>query len=248
MSSTSQAIVALDTATDDVVVAATREGEVLFESASAPHSAGRPRHGETALRAVVDAVEAAGGWEHVGFLGIGIGPGSFTGLRIGIVTGRALAQATRVAAVPVSTLGALALGIADSSASGKQRPLLPALDARRGELFVQLHDARGQALGAPAAIEPGAIGSWLEEHESGITSGDGGPLAAGAGALRFARELEAAGVEVLRDEDPAHRLAGRWLCSLAAAGEPTSPEGIRPNYLREPDAKRWLERDRPDRG
>ena len=69
------------------------------------------------------------------------------------------------------------------------------------------------------------------------------PLAAGSGALRFRGELEAAGAEVLPDDEPAHRVSARHVCVLAEAGRPARPESIEPIYLRPPDAELWLERD-----
>jgi tRNA threonylcarbamoyladenosine biosynthesis protein TsaB len=176
-------------------------------------------------------------------IGIGVGPGSFTGLRIAIATGRALAQARRLPASAVGTLDALAAGIAARRRDG--RAALAVLDARRGEVFAELHDGAGGAPSGPVVLPPARIGEWLSEAVGkGVANGSRPPLAAGSGALRFVGELEVAGVEVLPADDPAHRLSARHLCALAAAGERSGPEAIRPIYLREPDARRWLDRDR----
>jgi tRNA threonylcarbamoyladenosine biosynthesis protein TsaB len=243
MNETPLAVIALDGATDDVVVGAARGAELIHESAIDRGEERFPRHATMLLGEVERAVEAAGGWERVGTIGIGVGPGSFTGLRIAIATGRALAQARGLEAAPVGTLEALAMGIAERAM--ERRPILAILDARRGEVFAQLHDEAGETISGPVVLNPQMIGEWLAQA-AGDRRARGAflPLAAGPGSLRFVRELEVADVEVLPGGDPAHRLSARHLCTLAAAGEPTVPEEIRPIYLREPDARRWLDRDR----
>ena len=72
-------------------------------------------------------------------IAVGVGPGTFTGLRVGIATARALASASGLPLRPVSSLAALAAGI--------DAPMrLPLIDARRGELFAALHDPDGPVL------------------------------------------------------------------------------------------------------
>jgi tRNA threonylcarbamoyladenosine biosynthesis protein TsaB len=243
MGETPNVLIALDGATDDVVVGAARGGALIHEGLVEKGGARFPHHATMLLPEVERAAEVAGGWERVGRIGVGIGPGSFTGLRIAIATARALAQAREVEVAPVGTLEALAAGIAERSA--KAHPTLAVLDARRGEVFAQLHDAAGAALSAPVVLAPSRIAEWLSEVAGNrLADGSNPPLAAGPGSLRFTRELEVAGVEVLPEGDPAHRLSARHLCALAAVGERSGPGAIRPIYLRDPDARRWLDRDR----
>jgi len=242
-----ETVLALDAATDDVVVGIARGDEVLHQAALGPNEGERPRHSTALLAEVERAVEAGGGWERVGRIGIGIGPGSYTGLRIGIATGRALAQARGLGTVAVPTLTALALGIAERAADAS-RPCLAVADARRGEVFAQLHDGIGTPVTEPVVLDPVYLGEWLGEAAGKALAGaTAGPLAAGSGSVRFRGELDAARVETLADGDPAHRLAARHLCRLAARGDAGSAERILPVYLREPDARRWLERDNRDR-
>jgi tRNA threonylcarbamoyladenosine biosynthesis protein TsaB len=246
MSAPGGKVLALDTATADVAVGIASGDRVIREGLIAPGESERPRHATALLEEVERAVEAGGGWERVERIGIGIGPGSYTGLRIGIATGRALAQARGIAAVPVDTLTALAHGIAESSGD-PGRACLPVADARRGEVFAQLHDGSGTPLTEPVVLDPARLGEWLAEADgSAVADGAPRPLAAGSGTVRFRRELDAARVETLAAGDPAHRLAARHLCRLAASGEAGPPERILPVYLREPDARRWLDRDNPD--
>lgn len=238
-----QIVIALDGATDDVVVGAARDGEVIHEGVIGKGEERFPRHATMLLPEVARAAEAAGGWERVERIGIGVGPGSYTGLRIGIATGLALAQARGLATVPVPTLTALALGIAEHAAD-PSRLCLAVADARRSEVFVQLHDGAARPITEPAVLAPGRLGEWLADAGgTHVARAATPPLAAGSGSVRFRRELDAARVETLPDSDPAHRLAARQLCRLAAAGAAGSAERIRPVYLREPDARRWLDRD-----
>ena len=110
-------IAGLDTATDDVSVAVVRDGEVVVERLVPKPDQGRPRHAESLLVELEDVVSAAGGWEAMDLLAVGIGPGSFTGLRVGLATARAIAQALGKPVVPVGTLAALAAGISEVGAA-----------------------------------------------------------------------------------------------------------------------------------
>jgi tRNA threonylcarbamoyladenosine biosynthesis protein TsaB len=163
---------------------------------------------------------------------VGIGPGSFTGLRIGIASARGLAASTGLASVGVGTLDGLLRGIAERD-GGRDR--LAVLDARRGQVYAALQSASGEALMAPW------VGS-AEELAGRVAELGSAPLAAGSGAVRFRRDLEQRGVEVLADGEPAHRIAARHLCALAAEGR-ASDGTPAPIYLRPPDAERWRERD-----
>ena len=244
MGATGNIHLSFDTATDDVVVGVARDDEILAAASLSPAEGGRPRHASALLAEIERCVEEAGGWDIVERIGIGVGPGTYTGLRIGIATGLALGQGRRLPLVAVGTLSALAAGIADH-ANDPDRTLLPVLDARRDEVFVQLHSGDGEPLGEPAVIRPGDVPEWLAgAADSELANGSRPPLAGGSGAVRFRRELEAAGIEPIPSGEPANRLSAAGLCRAAAAVEPVSPERIRPIYLREPDAKRWLERDR----
>jgi tRNA threonylcarbamoyladenosine biosynthesis protein TsaB len=229
-------VLGMDTATADAVVGVTANGDVVREAVVEPGPDGRPRHSQVLLGEIERSADAAGGWDQVERIAVGIGPGSFTGLRIGISTARALAQARDIPLAPVGTLSALARGIA-SDPSGRGRPALPVLDARRGEAFAALVDEGGDELWAPFVAPPDDLAQRVAELDSP-------PLAAGDGALRFAEELEAAGATVAPPDDPIHRIAIRHVCAVGAAAVEASPDQIQPLYLRPPDAKRWLERDR----
>jgi tRNA threonylcarbamoyladenosine biosynthesis protein TsaB len=231
------AIAGIDTATDDVSVAVVRDSEVVGERLVAKAGARHPRHSEVLMVELEAVVGEAGGWDAIDFLGAGIGPGSFTGLRVGLATVRAIAQSLGKGIVPVGTLTALGRGIAED-ASARGRPVLAVLDARRGQAFAALFDPDGRALWEPFVASP----DELAERVAKLTAT---ALAAGSGALRFRGELEAAGAEVPPDADSAHRVWARHVCRLAEDGAPSPPEAVQPIYLRPPDAQVWLERDSP---
>ena len=151
------AVLGMDTATGVLAVAVAVDGEVLRETATGPGEDGRPRHSALLLREVEACVELAGGWGRIDRIAVGVGPGSFTGLRIGISTARALAQARSLPLAPVGTLAALAAGIREG-AGDTAAQALPVLDARRGQVFAALHGPDGEELWEPAVLAPGELG------------------------------------------------------------------------------------------
>jgi tRNA threonylcarbamoyladenosine biosynthesis protein TsaB len=173
--------------------------------------------------AVADAMARANvGWADLDAIAVGVGPGRFTGLRIGVATARALATASGLPLRRVSSLAALAAGI--------DAPLrLPLIDARRGELFAALHED-GKQVWPPFAAPPERLIERLEE--GGLT-----PLAAGDGSVRFRGLLEEAGIAVAPDDSEAHVVRALYVCRLAAEAPDEPPEAILPDYLRDPDAK-----------
>ena len=229
-------IAGLDTATDDVSVAVVRDSEVVAERLVPKADERHPRHSEVLMVELEAVVGEAGGWETIDFLAAGVGPGSFTGLRVGLATARGIAQSLGKGIVPVNTHAALARGISERAGPG--RSLLPVIDARRGQVFAALATPPGRERWGPLVMSPGE----LAERVAALPES---PLAAGSGALRFRGELEAAGAEVPLDADSVHRVWARHVCRLAEDGAPSPPEAIQPIYLRPPDAQVWLERDSP---
>ena len=228
-------VLGIDSSTPWVAVAATAEGEPVRESSIGPEDGGRPRHSELLLAQIEDAADALGGWGEVDLIAAGLGPGSFTGLRIGIATARALAQARSLPVAGVGSLDALAAGIAAGPA-GSGRHALAVIDARREQVFAALHGPAGESIW-PAFV---ATPEELVERLGGLNDA---PLAAGDGSLRFGEQLEAAGADVAAPDDPVHRVSARWICALGEGAEQGAPESIEPAYLRAPDAERWLDRD-----
>jgi tRNA threonylcarbamoyladenosine biosynthesis protein TsaB len=217
-------VVGLDTATSATVAGVLADDGRVYEVRDDPPPGARPAHAARLLGAAEEALAAAGvGWDQVARLAVGIGPGSFTGLRIGIATARGLAQARHIPVTGVSTLEALARGA--GAAAG---PVVAVLDARRGEAFAAAWQDGALVL-APAALAP-------EAFAERVAALPGTPLAVGDGAVRFRGPLEAAGAHVPPDEDGAHRLRAEHVCRLGAEGKPTDRDALLPDYLREPDA------------
>ena len=218
-------ILAFDTATPSTVVGVARpDGTLIAQGRHDPGAGERPEHAQQLLALANAALGDAGvAWSAVTRVGAGVGPGTFTGLRIGVATARALAQGLGAEVVAIPTLRALALAAAGSG------PILAILDARRGEAYVAAYDASGQELLAPAA--------WRPERLASVPDlGPGTWQAVGDGALRFRAELEAAGVAVAADDADLHRVSAGPLCRLAAEAPPVDRDALVPEYVRAPDA------------
>lgn len=186
------------------------------------------------MHEVERAAAAAGGWAAVDLIAVGLGPGTFTGIRVGIATARGLGVSLGLPLCGVCTLDVLGRGIAEAEGN---RPALAVLDGWRGEVFAALYDAEGKRAWEPAVYRP-------EDLAERVASLDATPAVAGSGAVRFRKELTCDGVQIPDDADPVHRVAARHLCALAAtAAGADESEQLAPIYLRPPDAERWRERD-----
>ncbi|MEA2397222.1 MAG: tRNA threonylcarbamoyladenosine biosynthesis protein TsaB [Thermoleophilaceae bacterium] len=217
-------VLGLDTSTPASAACVLRDDGQAFEVVPAVDELGAPpAHSRDLLVRVADSMERAGiGFEDLDAVAVGTGPGSFTGLRVGIATARAVAAAHDLELRAVSSLAALAAGI-DAPAR------LPLIDARRGEVFAALHGSEGERW-PPFAAPP-------EEVAERVQADGANPLAAGDGSLRFRRVLEAAGVRVAPDGSQVHVVRALHVCRLALAAPPVAPEAVLPTYIRDPDAR-----------
>jgi tRNA threonylcarbamoyladenosine biosynthesis protein TsaB len=210
---------AFDTATPATAVAVWAPDGPAVERRDDPGPGERPRHAERLLALAEAALADAGAtWADVERLAVGIGPGGFTGLRLGVATARALAQGRGLPVVGVSSLEALAEPVAAPTVAA-------VIDARRGEVFAAAWEA-GAPLVEPAALAPEALAASLPS----------GAVAVGDGAVRFREQLERAGVVVPADGSPAHRLSALAVARLAEGREPADRNALLPDYRREPDA------------
>jgi tRNA threonylcarbamoyladenosine biosynthesis protein TsaB len=232
-------LLGLDTSTAASAACVLRADGEVFEVAPEPGAlTARPAHARELMPAVADVMDRAGlDYSDLEAIAVGVGPGTFTGLRIGIATARALASANGLRVRPVSSLAALAAGIeAEGGATGSEAgatgspSLLPVIDAKRGEVFAAEYAHGGDRRWGPLALPPQDVASQI--RDDGIS-----PLAAGDGSLRFRRVLEAAGISVLPDDSRAHVVRALHVCRLAAAVPGVAPQAVLPDYVRAPDAK-----------
>ncbi|HEX3804393.1 MAG TPA: tRNA (adenosine(37)-N6)-threonylcarbamoyltransferase complex dimerization subunit type 1 TsaB [Solirubrobacteraceae bacterium] len=198
-----------------------------------PPAGGRPGHAQKLLALIHDLLDRGeAGWDMIDRIAVGVGPGTFTGLRIGIATAQALAAATDTPLVGVSTLRSLALAAHDRQSASAT---LAVIDARRGEAFV----AGWSAGSDPLIVEPALNPCVLTPEQLARVAADSSPdtLAVGDGAVKFRDILERAGFDVPVAESPLHRTSARVHCRLAVMGEPSEDGTVEPQYLRLPDAE-----------
>ena len=190
---------AFDTATGVATSALVRDGEVLGERAS------------RAVRVLADAeelLEQAGAEpRELSRLVVGTGPGSFTGVRMGLAAARGLAFALDLRLAGVSTLEALAAGAPGA---------LPVVDAGRREVFTLVEGAPGVAAPDELRIEPGTT-------------------CVGDGAVRYREVLQALGAKIPPRDSELHLPRARFHEELAR--QFVDPEAVEPLYLRLPDAE-----------
>jgi tRNA threonylcarbamoyladenosine biosynthesis protein TsaB len=215
-------ILGLDTATPATVVAVLPADGEPVELRHDPAPGERPGHAVQLLPLARRALDALGaGFGDVRRIGVGVGPGTFTGLRIGVATARALAQATGAEVAAVSTLEALA------AAADGDRAVLAVLDARRGEAYAAaVRD--GERLLSPVAVAPEALAALADPRHAPW-------LAVGDGAVRFRDRLEPA-AEVPADASRLHGVSAVAVCRLAREARSVDRDALLPQYVRPPDA------------
>jgi tRNA threonylcarbamoyladenosine biosynthesis protein TsaB len=206
-------ILVLDASTPITTVALAREDEVLAEISISVRGAS-----EVLLPAVHAALNLAGEeLASVERLLVGVGPGTFTGIRIAATTARALSLGTGGALSKNSTLSALV-----APALSCHADVLGVLDARRGQVFAQRFSGSGPTTEI-SCVEPEDLFA------------EGAPLIVGDGAVRYRDALSELG-RIPPDDSPLHRVTATGHV-LSADLTPVEAERLVPIYLREPDAE-----------
>ena len=217
-------ILALDTALSACSVALLADGRILarrFETRARGHA--------EALLPMVETVRTEAGLEYrdLDLLAVTVGPGNFTGLRIGLAAARGMALAAALPLTGVTTLEAIATAAADRDA-GADRPIYVAIDARGGEFYGQAFAPDLVPLGAPGRLRLGDVGDRLPAQS----------IVVGSAARLIEHRLAGHGRDYqFRDQpaDPDAAIVARIAARRPPPGERADPVG--PLYLRDPDAK-----------
>ena len=214
------AILAMDTAGDRCSVAVHTAGATRAYRGQAM----RRGHAEALVPMILETLaEADTEFGDLSAFAVSVGPGAFTGLRIGLATARAMALAARRLCLGVTTLEAVAWAVDTDDDS----PLLVALETKRDDLYTQVFDGAGLPLSDPAAVPAAAIERIVPLGPFRV-AGDAAERASAA-AIAAGREATVVGVNGPDAVAVATLAATRWKPGLIVP----SP---RPLYLRPPDA------------
>jgi tRNA threonylcarbamoyladenosine biosynthesis protein TsaB len=243
-------VLGFDTATRATAVALMLDGGEMLRARDDPGPDEHPGHATRLLTMAGELLATAGvGWRGVERIAVGLGPGTFTGLRVGVATARGLAQSLSSELVGVSSslaLATAAAGTPDAEWVGPHEGrVLALIDARRGEVFAAAYAASGSHSASeivpPRAIAPDRLGSLIglaEQHGAGA----GRWLAVGDGAVRYRGQIEAVDLTIPDDSSRLHLVDAGTICELALGERPvTAYEQILPDYRRRPDAELALE-------
>jgi tRNA threonylcarbamoyladenosine biosynthesis protein TsaB len=216
----------IETATERVSVAVGgHEGVIgLFEV-----TRGR-RHAETLVPAIEFVCERAGiELDEIGVVAVDVGPGLFTGLRVGLASGKAIAHALRIPMIGISSLDLLAFPCRHAD-----RVVVPVIDARRGEVFYAMYR---QVPGGTQQVAEPAVGP-VDELVADLLARSQDVLLVGDGAIRYHDEiLEGFHAEFGGDAHPSAAPLVQLAHARALREEWVNPWEIEPVYLRPPDAK-----------
>lgn len=213
--------IAIDTSTALTCVGLSDSDGAELELFDVPEEGERPRHATVTLALLSQVLDEAGrDWSDISKVVVGLGPGSFTGLRVGIATAIGIARGVGAETKGVSGLTALLAGL-DEGQSG-----CAMIDARRGELFV----ATSESPTSPRCLSRDLVG--LDPAELSICIGDG--------AILEQQRLRDLGLEVPEAGSPLHRISPLRMISTEASGHGFN--GLDPLYVRDADAVPTAER------
>lgn len=209
------ALLSIDTSSTNCSVHVKRDDGACFERVNA---IGRG-HAEVLIGMIDEALGHLDiGYQDLTRIGVTTGPGSFTGVRVGLSAARGLAVALDIPVVGVSTLQALASGYEASSAK------IVVQDAKRGEFYAEFFDAKGISKDGPFLFQENQSCPelWLDCEELALI---------GSGAQHFSSRIK--GAHILSHQDAPSIAVVSKLCE-AASIEESKPK---PLYLRAADAK-----------
>jgi tRNA threonylcarbamoyladenosine biosynthesis protein TsaB len=223
-------LLALDTSTAQVAVALGDADGIL----AAVALAGRRRHAEQITPAIEFVLDQAGrAPSDLAAVAVGVGPGLFTGLRVGVTTAKVMAQALGVPVVAVSSLDVVAEAVADAGT-----PVVAVLDARRDEVYAAVYRPGGEGpecstperVLPPAALAAELAAEFAHTSVPVLFVGEGalihGDVFAAVPGARLASPTFAR-------PDPAALFGLAW--RRFDAGVCAPPGDVRPHYLRQSD-------------
>lgn len=217
-------VLALDTAATACSVTLWRQGSVLAEE-SVPMARGHTEVLIPMVRRVLAA--AAAGFSDVNLVGVTIGPGAFTGLRVGLAAAHGIALAANVPCVGVTTLEALAAAV--QGRKPDERIVLTVLDTRRGDFYAQAFSAEGTALGMPQVVDAAMLPSLVAAPEAWVA---GDARAAAVAVLRTA----GIAAEPVAGSDHADAATIAAIAAHRFHGGSIDPQLPLPLYIRRPEA------------
>lgn len=186
----SPGILAIETCTAAGSVAVVRSADTAEEKVLANNEWLRSRsHAEVATPAIEDAVKIAGGWNKIDIVAVGIGPGSFTGIRVGLNAARAIGWSSNRPVITVRTTDAIIEAARVSGLAPRGNAIVAVLNAQMGLQFAAWET--GNSVTDPAAFKIGDLAKKLTELKKGITL-------VGESAATIAGELRDQGLSIHR--------------------------------------------------
>ncbi|HWE71029.1 MAG TPA: tRNA (adenosine(37)-N6)-threonylcarbamoyltransferase complex dimerization subunit type 1 TsaB [Acidimicrobiales bacterium] len=248
-------LLAIESATNLVGAAVLTEGGSAAERS---HQGGR-QHAELLAPAVQEVCALSGlTLKDIGVIAVDVGPGLFTGLRVGVSTAKALAQGLGIGVLAVSSLDVLAAGAAALAGPAGAGRVVVVVDGRRGEVFTagyrfeggptdpdQVLDPAPACVSAPELVTPEALTQRLLDREAGSAEP---VLIVGDGAVRYLHLLAAVPGGDLERADQVSSPSPLVLARLArrrlqAGATPATPAEVVPDYRRQADARiNWEQR------
>jgi len=235
-------ILAFDSSTPSTAVGVMLEDGTVLSAYDHPEAGARPGHQTRLLPLAAELLESAElDWRAIDRVGVGLGPGTYTGLRVGVASARSLAQSLGTEIVGVSSSEALAraaLRATKEPDAGLQRAVITVVDARRGEVFVGAYGASASRVSAIRAPGPLSLSEAAPELARIVSDHPCDAwLAVGDGVLALREELARVEVEAAPAGSALHDVDARALCELARDAESQPLEAVVPVYCRAPDAE-----------
>lgn len=226
-------ILGIETATERIGVALIGSDGVLaaFEATRGRH------HAEIVVPAIEFVCRHAGvAVDELSAVAVDVGPGLFTGMRVGLATGKAMAQALEVPLIGISSLEVLAFACRQRGVTDSDAVIAPVVDARKGQVFFGFHRSTSegmQTLGEPRVGHVADFVAAVEDRGQHV-------MCVGDGAIRYQLELEEHPLIDLVDRHFAHPSVHNlsiMAMRRALREEWSAPAAVQAVYVRAPDAE-----------